>query len=85
MVLADVARKTVAGVLAIIFEARPEAAIQISSLALRSGNALILKGGKEASRSVHAIHKAIQAALQTMTPGTVVTIVPWDRRRWPVH
>lgn len=39
------------GVLCIIFESRPEAVIQIASLALKSGNAVILKGGKEAAHS----------------------------------
>jgi len=39
------------GVLCIIFEARPEAAVQIAALAVKSGNALLLKGGKEAAFS----------------------------------
>src|SRR5699024_7340799 len=44
------------GVLCIIYEARPEAGVQIASLAIKSGNALILKGGKEAMESNQAIY-----------------------------
>ncbi|MEH2069599.1 MAG: glutamate-5-semialdehyde dehydrogenase [Nostoc sp.] len=51
------------GVLGIIFEARPEAAIQIVSLAIKSGNGVILKGGKEAVLSCEAIVKAIKQGL----------------------
>jgi glutamate-5-semialdehyde dehydrogenase len=51
------------GVLGIIFEARPEAAIQIVSLAIKSGNGVILKGGKEALHSCTAIVKAIKQGL----------------------
>ncbi|MBD2205415.1 glutamate-5-semialdehyde dehydrogenase [Calothrix sp. FACHB-1219] len=51
------------GVLGIIFEARPEAAIQIVSLAIKSGNGVILKGGKEAIRSCEVIVKAIKQGL----------------------
>ncbi|MEC4819005.1 MAG: glutamate-5-semialdehyde dehydrogenase [Scytonema sp. PMC 1069.18] len=51
------------GVLGIIFEARPEAAIQIVSLSIKSGNGVILKGGKEALRSCEAIVKAIKQGL----------------------
>ncbi len=51
------------GVLGIIFEARPEAAIQIVSLAIKSGNGVILKCGKEAVRSCEAIVKAIKQGL----------------------
>lgn len=51
------------GVLGIIFEARPEATIQIVSLAIKSGNGVILKGGKEAMRSCEAIVKAIKKGL----------------------
>ncbi|MDX2230679.1 MAG: glutamate-5-semialdehyde dehydrogenase [Leptolyngbyaceae cyanobacterium bins.349] len=52
------------GVLGVIFEARPDAVVQISSLAVKSGNAVILKGGKEAIRSCEALVQAIQQGLQ---------------------
>ncbi|MBD2429872.1 MULTISPECIES: glutamate-5-semialdehyde dehydrogenase [Fischerella] len=51
------------GVLGVIFEARPEAAIQIVALAIKSGNGVILKGGKEAVRSCEAIVKAVKQGL----------------------
>ncbi|MBN3958310.1 glutamate-5-semialdehyde dehydrogenase [Nostoc sp. NMS8] len=55
------------GVVGIIFEARPEAAIQIVSLAIKSGNGVILKCGKEAVRSCEAIVKAIKQGLSQTT------------------
>ena len=51
------------GVLLIIFESRPDAVIQIGSLALRSGNGVILKGGAEALHSNRALVGCLQAAL----------------------
>jgi glutamate-5-semialdehyde dehydrogenase len=51
------------GVLGIIFEARPEALIQITSLAIKSGNGVILKGGKEAINSCQVLTKVIVQAL----------------------
>jgi glutamate-5-semialdehyde dehydrogenase len=51
------------GVLGIIFEARPEALIQITSLAIKSGNGVILKGGKEAINSCQVLTKVISQAL----------------------
>ena len=53
------------GVLGIIFEARPDALIQITSLAIKSGNGVILKGGKEAIRSCETLVKAIHLGLST--------------------
>ena len=52
------------GVLGVIFEARPDAVMQISSLAVKSGNGVILKGGKEAVRSCTAIVNAIHQGLR---------------------
>ncbi len=51
------------GVLGIIFEARPEALIQITSLAIKSGNGVILKGGREAINSCKVLTQIIQQAL----------------------
>ncbi len=51
------------GVLAIVFESRPDAVPQIGALALKSGNAALLKGGRESARSASAILSAIRAGL----------------------
>ena len=51
------------GVLGIIFEARPDVISQISSLAIKSSNAVILKGGKESVNTNKAIMEIIQEAL----------------------
>jgi glutamate-5-semialdehyde dehydrogenase len=51
------------GVLGTIFEARPDAVIQIASLAIKSGNGVILKGGSEAIESCTVLVKAIKAGL----------------------
>lgn len=53
------------GVLGVIFESRPDAVMQIASLAIKSGNGVILKGGREAVKSCTAIVKAIHAGLAT--------------------
>ncbi|ASC70734.1 Gamma-glutamyl phosphate reductase [Halomicronema hongdechloris C2206] len=52
------------GVLGVIFESRPDAVMQIASLAVKSGNGVILKGGKEAVRSCRALVAAIQQGLE---------------------
>ena len=57
-------RKTVPiGVIGVIFESRPDAVMQISSLAIRSGNGVMLKGGSEANLTNTAIVKALQEGL----------------------
>ena len=51
------------GVVGVIFEARPDAVMQIAALAIRSGNGAILKGGREANRSCSAILGSLQQGL----------------------
>lgn len=53
-------------------QARPDALPQIASLALRSGNGLLLKGGKEAARSNAILHRTIINAI-----GPLVRVVYW--------
>lgn len=52
------------GVLGIIFEARPDVITQISSLAIKSANAVILKGGKESINTNKKILSVINSALE---------------------
>ncbi|KAI4190316.1 MAG: hypothetical protein LQ346_004940 [Caloplaca aetnensis] len=64
------------GVLLIIFEARPEVIANIAALAIKSGNAAILKGGKESTASFLAISTAIAAALSaTAVPNAAIQLV----------
>jgi len=51
------------GVVGVIFEARPDAVIQIAALAIRSGNGALLKGGREAAGSAEAILAAMKEGL----------------------
>ena len=51
------------GVLAVIFEARPDAVTQIAALALKSGNAVLLKAGKEVERTASALVGVLKEAL----------------------
>ena len=52
------------GVIGAIYESRPNVTIDISSLCLKSGNAVILRGGKEAFNSNLALVKLVQAAVK---------------------
>lgn len=62
--------------LLIIFEARPEVIANIASLAVKSGNAAILKGGKESTESFVAISTVISAALEkTLVPNAAIQLV----------
>src|SRR5262249_51845299 len=51
------------GVIAMIFESRPDAAPQIASLAIRTGNAVLLKGGREAMNSNTVLVELIREVL----------------------
>ena len=50
------------GVIASVFESRPEALVQITSLCIKSGNAVILKGGSEAQESNRCLHRVMNEA-----------------------
>ncbi|OMO66406.1 Gamma-glutamyl phosphate reductase GPR [Corchorus capsularis] len=63
------------GVLLIVFESRPDALVQIASLAIRSGNGLLLKGGKEAKRSNAILHKVITSAIPNKVGDKLIGLV----------
>ncbi len=50
------------GLIGIIFESRPDALVQISTLCLKSGNAVLLKGGREAALTNRTLFEAIHSA-----------------------
>jgi glutamate-5-semialdehyde dehydrogenase len=56
------------GVIGVIFESRPDALVQISSLCLKSGNAVILKGGSEALHSNRILFRLIREAAEETDP-----------------
>ena len=69
------------GVLAVIYESRPNVTVDVSSLALKSGNAVILRGGKETLHSNRALLKVIHEALEAceIPAGAVQFIDSSDR------
>ena len=54
------------GVIAIIYESRPNVTSDAAALALKSGNVCVLRGGKEAFRSANAIVEALKAGLKSV-------------------
>lgn len=64
------------GVLLVIFEARPEVVVNIAALAIKSGNAAILKGGKESVHTATLLSQVIQSALaKTKLPPACIQAV----------
>ena len=57
------------GVIGTVFESRPDALVQIAALSLKSGNAVILKGGSEASRSNRVLFDIIRDATADLPAG----------------
>jgi glutamate-5-semialdehyde dehydrogenase len=64
------------GVLGVVFEARPEALVQITGLGWKSGNAVVLKGGREAKHSNRALAELGRQVLadQGLDPGALVLL-----------
>jgi glutamate-5-semialdehyde dehydrogenase len=69
------------GVIAMIYESRPNVTIDAAALCLKAGNAVILRGGKEAIHSNLALAKCIEIALakQQLDPAAVVVVPDTDR------
>ena len=64
------------GVIAIIYESRPNVTSDAAALALKSGNVCVLRGGKEAFRSASAIVQALRAGLKAQNiPEAAVNLV----------
>ena len=65
------------GVIAVIFESRPNVAADAGSLCLKSGNAVILRGGSDSFRSCRAIHECLVDGLRKAgLPEQSITLVP---------
>lgn len=64
------------GVLLVIYEARPEVTIDVASLCVKSGNAVILKGGSEAKNTNNVLYSCIEKALEKSNfPKEVISLV----------
>ena len=69
------------GVIAMIYESRPNVTADAGALCLKSGNAVILRGGSESARSSAAIHHALAEGLETAgLPGSAIQMVETQDR-----
>ncbi|MCK4362626.1 MAG: glutamate-5-semialdehyde dehydrogenase [Dehalococcoidia bacterium] len=74
-------RRVPLGVIGVIYESRPNVTVDISSLCLKSGNAVILRGGKEALRSNSTLARVIREAAQAGgVPGDAIQFIESPRR-----
>ncbi|MDU3098203.1 MAG: aldehyde dehydrogenase family protein, partial [Bradyrhizobium sp.] len=65
------------GVIGVIFESRPNVAADAGVLCLKSGNAVILRGGSDSFRSCRAIHECLVEGLREAgLPDAAITLVP---------
>jgi glutamate-5-semialdehyde dehydrogenase len=65
------------GVVAVIFESRPNVAADAGALCLKSGNAVVLRGGSDSFRSCRAIHDClVQGLREAGLPEAAITLVP---------
>ncbi|HEX6765723.1 MAG TPA: glutamate-5-semialdehyde dehydrogenase, partial [Polyangiaceae bacterium] len=69
------------GVIAIVYESRPNVTIDAASLTLKSGNAALLRGGKEAAHTNRALGEVLGSALEAsgLPRDAVVIVPPGDR------
>lgn len=74
-------RRVPLGVVAAIYEARPNVTVDVTALCLKTGNAVILRGGKETTHSNAALVEAIQGCLKTfgLPAATVQAVTSPDR------
>lgn len=64
------------GVLAVIYEARPNVTVDVAGLALKSGNCAVLRGGSETIRSNRALASAIRSGLEgTAIPADAIQLI----------
>lgn len=69
------------GVVGIIFESRPNVTVDVAALCIRSGNAVVLRGGSDAEYSNICLVDLIHKALDSMNlPHEIVTLLPTDRK-----
>ena len=69
------------GVIAIVYESRPNVTVDAAALCVKSGNAVILRGGSEAIRSNLALGEELRAAAQeTGVPADAIAVVPTTDR-----
>ncbi len=69
--------RTPLGVIGIIYESRPNVTADAAALALKAGNAAILRGGSDSFRSSHAIHRCFVAGLTAAgLPAAAIQLVP---------
>jgi glutamate-5-semialdehyde dehydrogenase len=64
------------GVVGAVFESRPDALVQIAALALKSGNAVVLKGGSEATRSNRRLFELIREAVREFVADGRAAAIP---------
>lgn len=76
-------RRVPLGVIGVIYEARPNVTIDVASLCLKTGNAVILRGGKETHHTNQAMVAVIQQALeQCQLPAAAVQAIESPDRQW---
>ncbi len=73
-------QRTPLGVILMIFESRPNVVVDCAALAIKSSNAIVLKGGKEAKHSNEKLGEIIQDTIQNYIPKESVQVLASDNR-----